>query len=131
VATRLPFSTTVHHRGQTLGLRISPLPRTTTSSGGLGKLVDAVGHPTGFHHRASVVLTVTLLGSEGTMAPRHQVQQWQLTAAEEALWTALRAGRSPAEHAEARGVKISTVRSQVRALLEKSGSRSLRELLSH
>ena len=129
-ATRLPFSTTVHHRGQTLGLRISPLPRTTTDSGGLGKLVDAVGHPTGFHHRASVVLTVTPLLGEGTAGLHEQARRWQLTPAEEVLWKALRAGRTPTEHATARGVKISTVRSQIRALLDKSGHRNLRELMT-
>jgi DNA-binding CsgD family transcriptional regulator len=128
--TRMPFSATVHHRGQSLGLRISPLPRTSTVSGGLGKLVDAVAHPTGFHHRASVVLTVTPLLGERTAGLHEQARRWQLTPAEEALWRALRAGRTPTEHATARGVKISTVRSQVRALLDKSGHRNLRELMT-
>lgn len=129
-ATRLPFSATVHHRGQTLGLRISPLPRHSMGTGGLGKLVDAVGHPSGFHHRASMVLTVTLLRSGGGADPHHQARRWQLTPAEEALWTALRAGHSPEAYAIAKGVKISTVRSQIRALLSKANSTSLRELMA-
>lgn len=128
--TRLPFSTTLHHRGQTLGLRLSPLPRTPTENGGLGKLVDAVGHPAGFHHRASVVLTVTPLLGERTAGLHDQARRWQLTPAEEALWKALSAGRTPDEHAAARRVKISTVRSQIRALLDKSGHRNLRELMT-
>lgn len=94
-STPLPFSTTVHHRGYSLGLRISPSPRTPSGSGGLGKLVAAVGHPSGFHHRASVVLTVTLLRSEGGADPHHQARRWQLTPAEEALWIALRSGHGP------------------------------------
>jgi len=129
-ATRLPFSATVHHRGRSLGLRLSPLPKSSQASQGLGKLVDAVGHPSGFHYRASVVLTVVPLTDQVTAELSEQARRWRLTAAEEALWRALREGRTPAEHAAARGVKISTVRSQIRALLEKSACQNLRSLLA-
>lgn len=128
--TRVAFSTTVHHRSQTLGLRLFPLPRSAQGSSGLGKLADAVGHPSGFHHRAAVVLTVFPLASQRVVDDSGRANLWNLTPAEEALLCALRSGRSPAEYAAMRAVKISTVRSQIRALLEKSGYASLRELLT-
>jgi DNA-binding CsgD family transcriptional regulator len=46
---------------------------------------------------------------------------FNLTAAEAQLCTALLQGLSPQEHADARGVSITTVRSQIRAALSKTG----------
>jgi DNA-binding CsgD family transcriptional regulator len=106
------------------------LPRSSEASPGLGKLVDAIGHPSGFHHRASVVLSIVPLIGQATARASEQARRWGLTAAEETLWRALRDGKTPAEHAAAKGVKISTVRSQIRALLEKSECQSLRSLLA-
>lgn len=56
-------------------------------------------------------------------------ERLSLTSAEATLARALSQGISVTAFANARGVKVSTVRTQVRALLEKSGARSLRELI--
>jgi len=129
--TRSPVSLAVRHRGRDLVLTLSPLPRVATGAlDGLGRIAGPTGALSGLHHRASVVLTV----QEAVDAKPDiglQARAWGLTPAEEALVRALAAGVSPAEHAEGRGVKISTVRSQVRMVLEKSGQQSLRALLSH
>jgi DNA-binding CsgD family transcriptional regulator len=53
-----------------------------------------------------------------------------LTTAEARLCSALLAGQAPAEVAEAHGVALTTIRSQVRAVLEKTGSRRMPDLLA-
>lgn len=58
------------------------------------------------------------------------IARWNLTPAEAALAKALQAGKSVADHADEKNVKVSTVRTHVRSLLEKSGCRSMREWLS-
>ena len=129
--TRSPVSLSVLHRGRQLALTLSPLPRGATGAlGGLGRIAGPTGVLSGLHHRANVVLTVREALC-GTPDIGSQAKAWGLTPAEEALVRALAAGVSPAEHAERRGVKISTVRSQVRMVLEKSGQQSLRTMLSH
>lgn len=128
--TRRPSTFSVRRGGRILALSLSALPRAPSSVlGGLGKMAVATGNLSGFHHRASVVLTVTGMGGEGRKDVTGLARAWGLTPAEEALLRSLVAGTSPAQHAEGRGVKISTVRSQVRAVLEKSGCGSLRQLL--
>lgn len=128
--TGVPASLSVLHRGRNLALTLARLPRTTTGAlGGLGRVAGPTGALSGLHHRASVVLTVR----EAVNAKPDiglQAKAWGLTPAEEALVRALAAGVSPAEHAERRAVKISTVRTQVRALLEKSGFPSLQSMLA-
>jgi DNA-binding CsgD family transcriptional regulator len=125
--TRVPSTQSVRHRGRHLTLTLSPLPRRASGVvGGLGKMAVAFGDLSGLHHRASVVMTVTEVGKKDVAG---LAREWGLTPAEEALLRALAAGTSPAAHAEGRGVKISTVRSQVRALLEKSGHPNLRALV--
>ncbi|UPG84523.1 helix-turn-helix transcriptional regulator [Luteibacter aegosomatis] len=129
--TRRPHTLTIHRGRQRLALTLSPLPRTPGNGAhGLGKLVGSLGGGEGLHHRASVVLTVCAPAGTSREALAGLAKQWGLTPAEEALLRALAAGTSPAQHAEGRGVKISTVRSQVRALLEKSACENLRALLS-
>jgi DNA-binding CsgD family transcriptional regulator len=49
------------------------------------------------------------------------VAMFGLTAAEAQLCAALLQGLSPQEHADARGVSITTVRSQIRSALSKTG----------
>lgn len=128
--SRRPHSLTIRRRGQALTLTLSPLPRAPrTGPHGLGKLVGSLGGEAGLHHRASVVLTVTAPVGTSRASLADLARQWGLTSAEEALLRALAAGTSPADHAEGRGVKISTVRSQVRAVLEKSGHPNLRALV--
>ncbi len=130
--TRVPSTLSVRRGGRTLALTLSPLPRSSSGvAGGLGKMAAASGDLSGLHHRASVVLSVTDMGGEGRKDVAGVARAWGLTPAEEALLRSLAAGTSPAAHAEGRGVKISTVRSQVRALLEKSGAGSLRDLILH
>lgn len=128
--TRLPVSLSVRHRGRDLMLTLSPLPRAPTGAlGGLGRIAGSTGALSGMHHRASVVLMVQDKAATRKADIGMQARAWGLTPAEEALVRALMAGMSPAEHAERRGVKISTVRSQVRAVLEKSAHSSIRELI--
>lgn len=129
-ATRVPVSVSVRHRGQTLALTFSPVPRMATGAlGGLGKIAGPRGALSGMHHTASVVLTVQDRIATGKLEVGMLARRWELTPAEEALLRALVAGVSPAEHAARRGVKLSTVRTQVRALLEKSGHSSVRSVL--
>jgi DNA-binding CsgD family transcriptional regulator len=129
--TRRPSTLSVRHRSKHLTLTLSPLPRVPVSGmSGLGKLATLTGSLSVLHHRASVVLTVTEMSGKGTSNVASLARAWGLTPAEEALLRALMAGVSPAEHAERRGVKISTVRSQIRSLLEKSGSPNLRTLVA-
>lgn len=129
--TRRPVSLTVRRRGQPLTLTLSPLPRTPESgTHALGRLVGSTGGTAGLHHRASVVLTVSEPAGTDRELLAGLARRWGLTPAEEALLRALAVGTSPVQHAEGRGVKISTVRSQVRALLEKSGHPNLRALVA-
>jgi DNA-binding CsgD family transcriptional regulator len=128
--TRAPSTLSVRHRNRHLTLTLSPLPRRPSGVvGGLGKMAAATGDLSGLHHRAGVVLTVTDMFGAGSKEVAGLARRWGLTPAEEALLRALAVGTSPAAHAEGRGVKISTVRSQVRALLEKSGNPNLRALV--
>ncbi|MEX1826800.1 hypothetical protein [Luteibacter sp. CQ10] len=128
--TRRPVSLIVHRRGHALALTLSPLPRRPGGEAHfLGKLVGSLGGGDGVHHRASVVLTVAAPTKVAASTLAGLARAWSLTPAEEALLRALAAGTSPAQHAEGRGVKISTVRSQVRAVLEKSGTSTLRDLV--
>jgi DNA-binding CsgD family transcriptional regulator len=53
---------------------------------------------------------------------------FSLTGAEAAVTLALASGKTGAEVAAERGVSVTTVRSQVRTILEKAGAGSLREL---
>jgi DNA-binding CsgD family transcriptional regulator len=125
--TRVPSTLSVRHRSKHLTLTLSPLPRRPSGIvGGLGKMASATGDLSGLHHRASVVMTVTEVGKKDVTG---LAREWGLTPAEEALLRALAVGTSPAAHAEGRGVKVSTVRSQIRALLEKSGHPNLRALV--
>ena len=57
-------------------------------------------------------------------------RSWGLTPAETALARALLCGCSPEEHANARGVSIETVRTQVRTLLSKTGVHRIPEFLA-
>lgn len=128
--TRSPVSLPIHHRGRDLVLTLSPVPRAFTGTlGGLGRIAGATGESSGLHHRSSVVMTLQEKTVIGKPDVDMQAKAWGLTPAEEALVRALMAGTSPAEHAERRGMKISTVRSQVRAVLEKSAHSSIRELI--
>lgn len=125
--TRRPSTLSIRHRSREVTLTLSPLPRRASGVvGGLGKIAAASGDPSGLHHRASVVMTVTEVGKKDVAG---LARAWGLTPAEEALLRALAVGTSPAAHAEGRGVKVSTVRSQIRALLEKSGHPNLRALV--
>ncbi|MDF4024644.1 hypothetical protein P3W24_06695 [Luteibacter sp. PPL201] len=128
--TRKPHALTAQRQDRLLHLTLSPLPRNAGAGLlGLGNIARPTGALTGLHHRASVVMTVRVKEGRGDSGVGVLVKRWGLTPAEKALVRALMAGTSPAEHAERRGVKISTVRSQVRAVLEKSGASSLRQLL--
>ncbi|MDN2697347.1 LuxR family transcriptional regulator [Janthinobacterium sp. SUN073] len=55
---------------------------------------------------------------------------WGLTGAEWALALALADGMEPAEYARQKGVRISTVRSQIQAILAKTGTRRSSEIAS-
>lgn len=130
VLTRTPVSASVRHRSRELTLTLSPLPRSPSGTvGGLGRIAGVTGELSGSHHRASVVLTI-----REDVAGRTDIgllaKAWGLTPAEEALVRALAAGVSPADHAKRRGVKISTVRSQVSAVLGKAGMHNITALVA-
>ncbi|CAN5479652.1 hypothetical protein BH09PSE5_BH09PSE5_04040 [soil metagenome] len=57
-------------------------------------------------------------------------RQYGLTPAETAVVTALREGLTASEHAARNGVKISTVRSQIRAILSKTGTRRMSDVMT-
>lgn len=97
--------------------------------GSAGLLASAPPQLPGLHHRASVVMTVKA-GAPKSATSRDLIARWNLTPAEAALARALLAGKSVADHAAEKRVKVSTVRTHVRALLEKSGCRSMREWLA-
>lgn len=107
---------------------VSPDGASGAARESVGRLASAPPHLPGLHHRASVVMTIKSAAQKST-APQDLIARWNLTPAEAALAKALLAGKSVADHAAEKKVKVSTVRTHVRALLEKSGCRSIREWL--
>ena len=72
-------------------------------------------------HRGLALVLLTDLRGGAPDAGRILREIYGLTPAEAALATALAAGRRATEIAEARGVRITTVRTQIRTLLDKTG----------
>jgi DNA-binding CsgD family transcriptional regulator len=62
--------------------------------------------------------------------PRSAHRPYDLTHAEMATLAAMIEGLTPGEHAERSGVRISTVRSQIKAILAKTGSRRIAEVVA-
>lgn len=60
--------------------------------------------------------------------PRSAHRPYALSRAEMAVVAALIEGLTPAEHAERSGIKISTVRSQIKTILAKTGTRRMAEV---
>lgn len=60
--------------------------------------------------------------------PRSSSRPYALTQAEIVLTNALVEGLTPAEYAERQGIKISTVRSQVKTIMSKTGTRRIAEI---
>lgn len=108
---------------------VSPDGASGAVRGSAGRLAYAPPHLPGLHHRASVVMTVKPAARKSA-TQQDMIVRWNLTPAEAALAKALLAGKSVADHAAEKRIKVSTVRTHVRALLEKSGCRSMREWLS-
>lgn len=87
-------------------------------------LAEAMPGPRGL----ALVALRTFDGARPTIADRLR-QLFGLTGAEAELALALLAGQRPDEIAEARGVRISTVRFQLRAILDKTGTRGQSDLI--
>jgi DNA-binding CsgD family transcriptional regulator len=75
-------------------------------------------------------LTLILLRQQNAnqLLPNELMSLFGLTAAEAEVGLALATGASPEEVAQARGRSVYTLRAQIRTLLEKTDSSSLREL---
>jgi DNA-binding CsgD family transcriptional regulator len=73
---------------------------------------------------ASVLITARMRGDSPPVTARQLQQAFGLTPAEAAVAEALIDGTSPEDYANTRGVSPNTVRSQVRAVLAKTNSRS-------
>ena len=80
--------------------------------------------------RQNDLLTLILLRQQNVnrLPPNELMNLFDLTVAEAEVALALATGASPEEVAQARGRSIFTLRAQIRALLEKTDSSSLREL---
>ncbi len=79
-------------------------------------------------HGLALIALRPLAGPRPAVAPRLR-QLFGLTAAESELALALLGGQRPEEIAAGRGVKISTVRFQIRAILDKTGTRGQSDLV--
>lgn len=98
---------------------------------GLSRCPDVAGegHAAGAWPRASVLMLVTpdqRIGEGDSEIYRHA---FGLTEVESGLAWALVRGLSPSEYAKQRGVKISTVRTQIRSLLHKTGASRMSDLV--
>jgi len=77
-----------------------------------------------------LALALIVRGGQRPTPLRLAAELYRLTPAETRLAAALLKGDSPEEYAEAMGVRISTVRSQLRALFNKTGTRRQAELVA-
>lgn len=93
-------------------LNISRLPGRDTQS--------AFGH-------AEVLVTARRRGTAPLVTARQLQQSFRLSAAEAAVAEALICGRTPDEYAAGTGVSVATVRTQLRAIFEKTSTRSQTE----
>ncbi|NUT14692.1 MAG: helix-turn-helix transcriptional regulator [Cupriavidus sp.] len=76
---------------------------------------------------AEILVTVRRRGQVPRVRARQLQQAFGLTAAEAAVGEALIGGKTPDEYAAAAGVSVATVRTQLRAIFEKTGTRSQAE----
>ncbi len=105
----------LHRPGRTtVAALVSPLPP---------GLADEAGH-----RDLALVALRPLAPGHAPISPRLRAL-FGLTPAEAALAVALLSGQRPEEIAAARGVKISTVRFQLRAVLDKTGARGQSDLV--
>ena len=135
-ARTLPLTHPIGGRPTQLVLSLLPLPRDR----GMG-----VRMPSGMES-VSRVLDPALLGGIGAIpsaslvvliraqatspaGPGHYQRAFGLTPAEARLADALAHGASPQDHADTAGLSITTVRTQIRALLAKTGAANLRALV--
>lgn len=93
-------------------LNISRLPGRDTHA--------AFGH-------AEILVTARRRGKTPLVTARQLQQSFKLSAAEAAVAEALISGRTPDEYAAGAGVSIATVRTQLRAIFEKTNTRSQTE----
>ncbi|PLQ00247.1 helix-turn-helix transcriptional regulator [Cupriavidus pauculus] len=111
-------------QGESVALRPAPgLPPEIFL--GISRLSGAATRMT-FSH-AEILVTVRRRSSVPMVRARQLQQAFGLTAAEAAVGEALIGGKTPDEYATAAGVSVATVRTQLRAIFEKTGSRSQAE----
>lgn len=140
---RLSRSTTVIHTpgGRPVSLLCSllPLPREHGIGFKMPKGMDGAPPSRGggapqrqdfFPGSKASVLVIIRAETRAQVSGRSLYQQaFGLTAAETRLADALLTGQSPGEYADSTKVSIATVRTQIRALLAKTGASNLRTLL--
>lgn len=76
---------------------------------------------------AAILVTARRRGSGPLVTARQLQQAFRLSAAESAVAEALIGGKAPDEYAESAGVSLATVRTQLRAIYEKTSTRSQAE----
>lgn len=115
-----------------LNVGILPLARERVAEGsafaGLGALVMASGR-SGLPHGADVVVTLDV-ASPKRLALADFARRWQLTPAEHRVLAALVAGQTVTEYAAAAGIRDTTARTHVRALLQKSGLQCITQVVA-
>lgn len=79
---------------------------------------------------AAVLVTARQRGSEPLVTARQLQQAFGLSTAEAAVAQALIAGKAPDEYAATAGVSVNTVRTQLRAIYDKTSTRSKTEAVS-
>jgi len=117
-------------RQAALTVSVLPLIRSASGPGGewLGRLASGSatqGLPLG----ADVVLVLEPAPPPAPPTLAQRAREWGLTPAETRLLKSLMAGKTVPEHAAGEGVRESTARTHVRAVLGKSGCSSIRQLL--
>jgi DNA-binding NarL/FixJ family response regulator len=103
----------------TLAALVAPLPR---------RLSDAPGGPAGRVENQALILLRDLTAHPAAPATELLRDLFGLTRAEAEVARALAGGATKAAVAQARGIGETTVRTQVRALLTKTGAANLRDL---
>ncbi|MEQ6291315.1 helix-turn-helix transcriptional regulator [Vogesella sp. GCM10023246] len=134
------LATPRRHPEQPCVINILPVPQAGYSHGVLlpgftsrEELAAHAGrsHPQGLnlHPRGDVILLIRPKHRQTAASATSLAELFELTVAESRLARALALGASAEDYAQENGVSINTVRSQIRALLAKTGEDSLQDLL--
>lgn len=135
-ARTLPLTHPIGGRPTQLVLSLLPLPRDRGMGVRMPSGMEAVSQvldpalPGGIRAIPSASLVVLIRAQTASPSgPGRYQRAFGLTPAEARLADALAHGASPQDHADSAGVSIATVRTQIRALLAKTGAANLRALV--